>query len=135
MRHEGGGPRAGRPGEETWGGLFCSSCTAWMDVLMEEEERGAPRGLATCQGHAEEGAELGSEEGSGCKAGAQHSAPNQSHWSRNDTSHLVATVPTIPFPHMLSRQGAPNPAAHSHGSEILRVWSTAHSTMNTSDLV
>ena len=66
---------------------------------MEEEGRGAPRGLATCQGHAEEGAELGFEEGSGCKAGAQHSALNQSHWSRNNTSHLVATVPApAPFP-------------------------------------
>ena len=103
---------------------------------MEEEGRGAPRGLATCQGHAEEGAELGFEEGSGCKAGVQHSALNQSHWSRNDTSHLVATVPApAPFPHMLSRQGAPNPTAHSHSSEVLGVWSTAHSTMNTPDLV
>ena len=35
-----------------------------MDVLMEEEGRGAPRGLATCQGHPEEGVELGFEEGS-----------------------------------------------------------------------
>ena len=78
---------------------------------MEKERTGAPGGLVTCQGHTEKGAESGFKEGSGGKACVHCSTPNQSHWSRNDASHLVA--PGVPVP------PSPPPPTYCPGGEHL----------------